>query len=454
MKHTDFQLPTQCGFHYDPVRRQVRAYQPDAVYVLRLDPPQAWLRDARHPGWLHVRRVPWTAFARLLAMADAWDKRVAWTGLFGKEVHPGKGVEQALQLRADLDPVALQQARRFGGDVWPMYAFFVRCPAARELAETQPLLAYGLAFYVQATGHKVAWPLRTVRRLLKRKRREIAGALGLPASEMAVRIAGRVPASEVSVPILERLRSAMAMPSALRKLRHLHRIDETTLELLADPATEPYVHLHLLEDAARAGAMPRDVDNYGFLQNTAVARWLRDTANLLHAEGRRLPMLRSITQVRELHDEAAATARSLATENLAFGPPALPGQHGIEPLTSAVELHEEAEEMHNCLAGSWFVYQVLTGQLWVYRVTQPERASLSIRRTAPGAPWVIDDLKAPCNKSVQPETSKEVQRWLADTQRRVLALGEQLSLPFHEDDFEGPLLRAWRARAEVEAIPF
>ena len=54
MKHTDFQLPTQCGFHYDPVRRQVRAYQPDAVYVLRLDPPQAWLRDAR----LRARAAP------------------------------------------------------------------------------------------------------------------------------------------------------------------------------------------------------------------------------------------------------------------------------------------------------------------------------------------------------------------------------------------------------------
>ena len=454
MKHTDFQLPTQCGFHYDPVRRQVRAYQPDAVYVLRLDPPQAWLRDARHPGWLHVRRVPWTAFARLLAMADAWDKRVAWTGLFGKEVHPGKGVEQALQLRADLDPVALAQARRFGADMWPMYTFFVRCPAARELAETQPLLAYGLAFHTAATGRKVAWPLRTARRLLKRRRRDIAGALGLTATETAVRIAGRVPASEASIPTLNRLRSALAMPSALRKLRHLHRIDETTLELLLDPATEPYVHLHLLQDAARAGAMPRDVDNYGYLQSASVAGWVRDTANLFHAEGRHLPMLRSIGQVRELHDEAAATARSFATGNLVFGPPALPGQKGIEPLMSAAELHEESVEMHNCLAGSWFVYQVLTGQLCVYRVTKPERASLAIRRTAPGDPWVVDDLKAPCNRSVQPETAKEVQRWLADTQRRVLALGEQLSLPFREDDFEGPRLRAWRARAEVEAIPF
>lgn len=53
---------------------------------------------------------------------------------------------------------------------------------------------------------------------------------------------------------------------------------------------------------------------------------------------------------------------------------------------------------------------------YVYRVLEPERATLSICRK--GAVWLIDQLKGFANKQVLNETVRQVQRWLVSEQEK------------------------------------
>jgi hypothetical protein len=58
----------------------------------------------------------------------------------------------------------------------------------------------------------------------------------------------------------------------------------------------------------------------------------------------------------------------------------------------------------------------------IYRVLQPERATLSLARRA--GRWHIDQLKGACNRPVRPDTRQAVLAWLAaedgDTRADVL----------------------------------
>lgn len=88
------------------------------------------------------------------------------------------------------------------------------------------------------------------------------------------------------------------------------------------------------------------------------------------------------------------------------------GTSGIVPIGSAQALQFEAVEQHNCLAGPWFVDQILASNFCVYRVLQPERASLAVSRAMPGEPWTVHELKAAHNADVSRARVSSVQKWL------------------------------------------
>ena len=66
--------------------------------------------------------------------------------------------------------------------------------------------------------------------------------------------------------------------------------------------------------------------------------------------------------------------------------------------------------MRHCVAS--YDRRVMRGECVVYRVTAPERATLSIEWSAPRRAWTIEQLLGPENRPVVPATQAAVQRWL------------------------------------------
>ena len=91
------------------------------------------------------------------------------------------------------------------------------------------------------------------------------------------------------------------------------------------------------------------------------------------------------------------------------GPP-VPGTADIVPLTDASQLLEEGRQQRNCVGG--YGERVAGGNVFIYRVLAPERATLSIQPSADGG-YEIQQLLLSCNRPVAPATEQAVRRWLA-----------------------------------------
>ena len=91
-------------------------------------------------------------------------------------------------------------------------------------------------------------------------------------------------------------------------------------------------------------------------------------------------------------------------------PPPYPGIPGrIEPLRCVGDYHVEAETMRNCVRS--YARAALAGNVVIYRVLRPERATLSLVRDGRRG-WRLGELHAVANASVGAQTRREVERWL------------------------------------------
>ena len=95
-----------------------------------------------------------------------------------------------------------------------------------------------------------------------------------------------------------------------------------------------------------------------------------------------------------------------------FPPPPVPGLPGVvESLDSAEQLVLEGRRHSNCVASC--APRVREGRVSIYRVLQPQRATLSLVRTETGR-WEIGELKASRNRPVTEQTRDLVEQWLGD----------------------------------------
>ena len=76
-------------------------------------------------------------------------------------------------------------------------------------------------------------------------------------------------------------------------------------------------------------------------------------------------------------------------------------------------LLKEGQQQHNCVGG--YIERVRSGRCYIYRVLQPERATLSIIKEASGE-WDVGELLSSCNKKVRPRTETAVNDWLSNAQ--------------------------------------
>ena len=329
------------------------------------------------------------------------------------------------------------QIERYPVEQRAALAVFVNSfPEASDLLYSNPPLAVAMA-------NARAWDtfgLTTVDHpficsLLRQRRRKICAALGFPSCERVVRILNKVQPQACSVHLLDRIRGALRNPALLAILSHLPFIGAPELNVAADLGDCPNISVGLFTDLVMH-----------FTRESA-GEWrklLKQTANLLqpprdecrmfgwaipsrfeaflhrrHPHGHRL---RSVQQVRRSHYrlwcdlvdlESFDPAHDYADfDDILFPSTPLPGIDAIRPINTGGALVEEARSMGHCVLR--YAERVAEGKSYLYRVLNPERATLLIAYRI--TDWCIEELAGVRNQAVSPATKEVVESWLRTTQ--------------------------------------
>jgi hypothetical protein len=280
---------------------------------------------------------------------------------------------------------------------------------SRDLARSNAVLAY-------LAAQRLAGDLERINsaRPGRLKQREVLGLLGLPETSALVKLLRKIQPQSVTGEnwrrLVEALRSADG--EIHRRLAHLGEVNTGVLAILLDPGLAAASGNRLLEEVA---ADKRE--NY----RARVARMLSEVLIMQEELQRRraVRQFRDLDHLRRLHEVLAVDYRRLMARmrearqysRVNFRRPPVPGVKGkIVPLQSPEQLIEEGEAQGNCVAS--YAASVAAGGTFIYRVLEPERATLSVVREADGS-WSIGELKARYNADVQPATLRSVDGWLS-----------------------------------------
>ena len=395
-----------------------KLYQFSAREVVVMAPwpePRAWIKTWSEPGWRHFRpaypivgSAPPPRFST--DRQEAADGQYLLPFVIPDRV-PGVRGADAWGAYCSLIPegvrplVAGHSERHFH-----LLSFLARCgSAAQDLAATNPALAGMLASSWAFHRPRVSWPLRSVRALLKpgKKQRDALAWLGFPPDDSARRITAKVDSAAVTVGQMLYLRGALQDAVRRKRLGHLPRLNAGALCLATHPNLIESATPKLLQEVA---SLPEE------RVRPRAAYRLRDTLSMLQQLGREpreLPRIHSVRALNTLHDELVrefnlAELRSVLS--LRFPPPPVPGTPTIVPLETPEMLLAEGRDQAHC-AGSYAPRVAEQRGVYLYKVLEPERATLSIQRDANG--WAVAELLGRENRPVSATTRTAVEAWLA-----------------------------------------
>ena len=264
----------------------------------------------------------------------------------------------------------------------------------RDLCHSNLPLAFLLASRGEAAG------VRAVEAVSWRQRR-ILGALGFPGQETAVRVLRRVDERALGCQLLDHLRAWMRERACLRRLAHVPRLGAAGL------AFRTARELGWFDDRALPEVLGiDDPERLRSLHEFAgLTRRLQDLGY-----GPRSP-LSSAAQIRERSEELRQHLKELENlpANRTLPDPPLPGIPGvIEPLRTVHDVHLEGRRMRHCVRT--YVRAVLEQRVALYRVLQPQRATLSLVRR--GRRWRFGEMWLRANRKPSPDCFASVHRWI------------------------------------------
>lgn len=424
--------PGRYGVTFNPAKGTLTFFRPEGLRCYRAVVPQAWLRDAWHPTWLGFRGNDDFEIADLIDAQTKLRERKAKDLSAGRPVRKWPGLRAKADFLAALDPESVALTAPIKSGSWELYCALCRSPALRDVAKDNP----ALAMLIGQSHRFDANRFRAIGRLAKHKRMKIAARLKMPEARDVVRIFAKVPRAECTPFLVNQLCEIVRhVPAARLALRHVPSLDLSVVlaSRHAPAVVTPALLMRLVEAIDTDEALSERVASSLFHSYQGLVMHSLYLADDL---GIRRPRFTEIEQIRTWHDQAAVrlarrpaapreeaegpafVARIRAAPRFAddtvFAAPPIPPTQGIIPLRTPAELQQEAAVQRNCLALSHYAEAVLAGKLFVYRVLEPERGSLAIRKC--GDVWLVDELKAYCNEPVAPHTFAAVHEWLRGAQ--------------------------------------
>jgi len=345
------------------------------------------------------------------AKGDAIDLRVASD--LGYAYHP------IARYTRELPQEIVQNLAPFGNGQLAMLQVCAASPRGVQLLQNAPLLLWLVAPVLLRKSEAEPVTLHT---LLGLKQRDLLALHCGRGNNALIRLIAKVPIPAIHTDP-QILTDILMMEEASSLLRHKHAVDWRMLKLIASQGDRVNIPLvrGIIMSNMEPSAMAEALDNLNSL--------VRDTTNLGHqlriADTNSL--IAACTDWRTLWGMHEAWTRRLNSMQLdhmvrRFGeelpPPPLPGTDSIQPIDSVSELLLEGRTMHHC-AGS-YIDDVRNGTCYIYRVMEPERATLAIW---PGTsvPWVLGELRSYCNSRPGMDVRRQVQEWLRENNALILA---------------------------------
>ncbi len=350
--------------------------------------PGAWVGRMDWASWL-----PWRSKIGMVEI-----ERMARFG-------PERSRDPCAQLLSAIPPDVGQAVVHF-----PEYAFGIlkltwQEKRAVELVSSAPSLAFAITVGDVIGGRPFEEMAIQGPKMSVKKRVEIAGWLGFPATRGAVRILERVSHSALRVREIHRLREILQLgdPKVLKLLAHVPRVNPEVIGLVRDPELLPSFTASFLAEACEIN-----------VERPHLARGLRQLVRdyAQYQPQGNLPAVDSLDRFHQLQlTIAEAVSRRRRYGVARFPAPPLSGTDAIEPITDITQLIDEGILQRNCVAD--LASSVRTGRIYVYRVLAPERCTLSI---APWrGRWQVDQLYRACNQVPSAETKAVVRDWLQET---------------------------------------
>ncbi len=276
-------------------------------------------------------------------------------------------------------------------------------PAAVQLLHATPALAFAVACGAELNVREA--PIQFLQKLplmAYHGQIDLLARLGFPATEGARRILRKVAPGAVTVARLKSLREWFRDEEIVRRLAHTPAVSDAVLALLesgtfaaVDDAT-----LHRMAEAPDG-----DAADVARRLSEAVALWglVRPT--------RPLPRFNGVERIQAVHAELREDVTRVRRAAGQFPAAPVPGTDHIVHIDSSAMLVEESRIQRNCV--DTYAPAIKRGRLAVYRVLEPQRATLAIRRRR--AQWEIAELKGTANSVALAETVFAVRLWLNRT---------------------------------------
>jgi len=317
-----------------------------------------------------------------------------------------KWLEQWL-LHFPPDVMALLQ-QPFPTRRWHLVNLWLRVPASRDIFHDIPALAFAMASANAFRSAPVCRPLRSLRSLVRGRRKRLLAWLGFPATPLMLRLLRLACPDSLKMEFLFDLRRLLqSAPSHAAELVRLGKpLDHSTLGLVASPILPTLPLLRLLMGI---GQEERSL----WRDSVRIALSLQETRGGVQ----RLPKLKSLRALKQTHDHLLALHRiqtqqipAEIAEKFPLTSP-FPGNAGITPLTELGAVISESVRMNHCL--DIYLASMATGRYFAYAIhLDGESATLGLRKNRES--WSFDQLQGPNNSPVSARLRLVVADWLSE----------------------------------------
>jgi hypothetical protein len=277
-----------------------------------------------------------------------------------------------------------------------------------EMAGSAPIL-----FWLASNMLGPAPSRADVRRLYTRRRVLILELFCAASSRSHLKFLSKIREFSYSLKDLELLRRILNDCDFLKKVRHYRQINWPVLKVF-------YAQRYVMDLGCAKDCLAADSCRDAFRYLYKVCRDIRDIrmmCKMLECENpeRQVLATKSAFQIRGLRDKIAKDLSKRERETIiahygeVFPPSPLKETKDIEYISNVGDLLEEGLVMRHC-AGE-FVYQALRGDVFIYRVHAPERATMAVQRSSDGT-FRIEQVKLYRNGKASKEALDVLQRWI------------------------------------------
>ncbi|UTF51805.1 PcfJ domain-containing protein [Desulfomicrobium sp. ZS1] len=359
--------------------------------------------EVRLRSWNEGGGVELKEGGRWIRNDDAFDYPIVSDDVFELEpTHPVRAYHDALP--ADVTKVLGQ----FSSLQCRLLHVVGQFPESAEMAGSAPIL-----FWLASNMLGPAPSRADVRKLYSRRRVSILEMFSVNSSRSHLKFLSKIRDFSYLREDLDLLRRMLLDDEFLKKVRHSRHINWPVLKVFLNQR-------YVMALACAKGCLTAENcrDAFRFLGKVCV--YIRDIRMMCRTTERAYPeneicAMKSAFQIKNLHDRIAEEinrkdrAAIIARYGEDLPPSPLKDTKDIKHICKVGDLLDEGMEMKHCVGG--YVDRVMGGDVFIYRVHAPERATMEVHRL-PDGKFRIEQVKLYRNGKVSKVTWDVLNGWI------------------------------------------